>query len=83
MTTTAQTAAQTAAKLLAKRAAEYAARLERTGGRFTPMVQFDLLQLCNAIIGVVDDGDAMTERDNIAQSNGWDENGYPLRGDVA
>lgn len=53
------------------------AALERSGGLYSTAAMHRLLDLCNAMIGLVDDGDCMAQRDSLMWELGCDEHGNP------
>lgn len=67
-----------AAERVADIAANYARHLKALGKRSTS-TEWDCFQLCNAIIDLFDDGDALSARQIIMDENGWDEHGNPVR----
>lgn len=53
--------------------------LERSGGQYSTAALYAQLDLCNAIIGMMDDGDALATRDNLMFELNCDERGEPIR----
>jgi hypothetical protein len=73
------------ARAIAKQAERLAAVLERTKGRHGQTAQFYLLHLCNDIIDLIDDGNALAQRETLMhelqcdeEGNPVDEDGFPL-----
>lgn len=60
--------------------AAYALRqaLGRSNGKWTARAQYDLLDLCNAVIALVDDGDCMAQRESLMDELRCDEDGNPV-----
>lgn len=52
--------------------------LERSKGEYSIAAQRRLLDLCNALIDLIDDGDAMACRETIMWDLNCDERGEPL-----
>lgn len=52
--------------------------LTRSNGKWTTRAQFDLLDLCNAVIDMIDDGDCMAEREIMMAELRCDEDGNPV-----
>jgi hypothetical protein len=53
-------------------------RLEQSNGRFDTLQSYALLDLCNAVIGLIDDGDCMAQRDSLMDELSCDERGNPV-----
>lgn len=68
-----------ASQALATAAAKYSAQVEATGGKWTETLAFARIQLCNAIIDLIDDGNAMEDRDCVMDEFRLDEAGNPVR----
>lgn len=60
--------------------AAYALRqaLGRSNGKWTTRAQYDLLDLCNAVIDLIDDGDCMAQRESLMDDLRCDEDGNPV-----
>lgn len=54
------------------------AALERSGGLYSTAAMHRLLDLCNAVIGMVDDGDCLAQRDTLMWELSCDEHGNPV-----
>lgn len=65
------------ADAIARDAADLAAQLRRTNGEYNQRAYFRLLELCNSVIALVDDGDCMTCREHTMFELGCDEDGNP------
>lgn len=52
--------------------------LSHSDGIYSTRANHRLLDLCNAIIGLMDDGDALACRDNVMTELGCDEYGNPV-----
>ena len=85
------TAEESAAKLAAELAGNLAAAstvktaandlhmsLHLSGGRYNPAQMDYLLRLCNAMIGLIDDGDCISQRDSLMDELSCDEDGNPI-----
>ena len=57
------------------------AALEGSGGLYSTSSMHRLLDLCNAMIGLVDDGDCMAQRETLMWELGCDEHGNPVTED--
>jgi hypothetical protein len=64
------------ARAIQEQAGRLAATLEKHGWR--KGAQFEYLQLCNAIVDLIDDGDALAERGKLQEELRCDENGDPV-----
>lgn len=53
-------------------------RLTASGGVYTERAQYRLLDLCNAVIDLIDDGDCLTQRENLMWELRCDEYGNPV-----
>ena len=53
-------------------------RLESSGNTYTTSAQHRLLELCNAVIDLIDDGDCLTQREILMDELRCDEGGNPL-----
>lgn len=53
-------------------------RLTATGGKWTERAQYRLLDLCNTVIALIDDGDCMIQRGILMEDLRCDEAGDPL-----
>lgn len=71
-----------AADRLRDQAIRYADAVQASGGRFTETTEFVRWQLCNAIIDLIDDGEVMTERENLMDDLRIDEQGDPVRDEL-
>jgi hypothetical protein len=58
-----------------------AAQDYKTRLRFKQTSDFEELQLMNAIIDLIDDGNALQRREDIMDENRWTEDGNPARDD--
>lgn len=71
-----------AEKAAAVEAAAFALRrsLEKATkpGHYTTRAMFDLFDLCNAVIAMIDDGDCMAQRDSLMDELRCDEDGNPV-----
>ena len=69
-----------AEKAAAVEGAAFALRqsLTRSNGKYTTSAQFNLFDLCNAIIALIDDGDCMAQRESLMDELRCDENGNPV-----
>lgn len=69
-----------AEKAAAVEGAAFALRqsLTRSNGKYTTSAQFNLFDLCNAIIALIDDGDCMAQRDSLMDELRCDEGGNPV-----
>lgn len=65
------------ADAIARDAADLAIELRRTGGVYGYRANHRLLELCNAVISLIDDGDCMACRENTMFELGCDEDGDP------
>ena len=57
--------------------------LHLSGGKYNPAQMDYLLRFCNAVIGMVDDGDCMAQRNILMEELRCDEGGNPVRDEVA
>lgn len=69
------------AKALAKAAADYAERVALHRGQFTQSVEFSRFILTGAIIDLIDDGNALAERESLMHELRIDEQGDPVDAD--
>lgn len=53
-------------------------RLTYSGGTYTERAQYRLLDLCNAVIDLIDDGDCLEQRGILMDELHCDEAGNPL-----
>ena len=53
-------------------------RLSASGGVYNERAQYRLLDLCNAVIDLIDDGDCAREREVLMDELRCDEDGNPL-----
>lgn len=53
-------------------------RLTANGGTYTERAQYRLLDLCNAVIDLIDDGDCLQQREILMDELRCDEGGNPL-----
>lgn len=69
-----------AEKAAAVEGAAFALRqaLTRSNGAYSSRAMFDLFDLCNAVIALVDDGDCMAQRDSLMDELRCDEGGNPV-----
>lgn len=65
-----------AAALLTKRL-----RMARPPGFYSVNAQYALLDLCNAVIDMIDDGDCLAQREVLMDELRCDEDGNPVRED--
>ena len=68
----------TQARLIADAALMLAKRLDATGGTYDRRAQRNLFNLCNAVIGLIDDGNAWEQREVLMHELGCDEHGNPV-----
>ena len=68
----------TQARLVADAALMLAKRLDATGGTYDRRAQRNLFDLCNAVIGLIDDGDCLGQRDDLMDELRCDEGGNPV-----
>ena len=59
-------------------AADLHKSLALSGGKYTSAQMFQLLDFCNAVIGLTDDGDCMAQRDILMEELRCDTDGKPL-----
>ena len=52
--------------------------LTRSNGKYTTSAQFNLFDLCNAVIALIDDGDCMAQRESLMDELRCDEHGNPV-----
>jgi hypothetical protein len=64
------------ARAVSEQAERLAKALER--GKWGQSAQYALLYLCNDIIALIDDGDAMAQRDTLMHELQCDEEGQPV-----
>lgn len=67
-----------ASQAVATASAKYAAQVEATGGKWTENLAFARIQLDNAIIDLIDDGNALEDRDCVMDEFRLDEAGNPV-----
>ena len=65
------------ADAISRDAADLAIELRRTGGVYGYRVNHRLLELCNAVISLIEDGDCMVCRECLMFELGCDEDGDP------
>lgn len=66
------------AEAVTKVADYLAMTLRVSGGRYRDSQCYALFKLCNAMIGLVDDGDCLTQRDILMHDLRIDEDGNPV-----
>ena len=71
------------AHAVARAATDLATQLELGGGKYGYRANHRLLELCNTIIDLIDDGDAMAQRDSLMWELRCDEGGNPVRVEAA
>lgn len=65
------------AKKVAASATALAARLEQHG-HYSTRAMYDLFDLCGAVIGLIEDGDCLSQRDTLMEELWIDEDGNAL-----